>query len=129
MLSERLKTIRKKRGITQEEVSGFLEVKRQTYGAYERGVSTPDSRTLKKLADYFGVSTEYFFREEGDVPAVVQNKEEERLLLLARRAEAIPPLQRERIINAFEQNIDLYLEAMLTPEKRGRKKKAQQYDA
>lgn len=123
MLSERLKTIRKKRKITQEEVSEFLAVKRQTYGAYERGVSTPDSKTLKKLADYFGVSIEYFFREEGDLPTMVQNDEEAYLLMLARRAESIPQQQRDRIIKVFEENIDLYLEAMATNSKRPRKKK------
>jgi len=123
MLSDRLKTIRKKRRITQEEVSVFLDVKRQTYGAYERGVSTPDSQTLKKLADYFGVSTEYFFREDNELPSVVQNKDEEWLLMLARRAEAIPPSQRERIIKAFEENIDLYLDAMNSSDKRTRKRK------
>jgi len=124
MLSEKLKTIRKKRGITQEEVSGFLEVKRQTYGAYERGVSTPDSQTLKKLADYFGVSTEYFFRSDDEIATIVQNDEEQHLLMLARRAEAIPPKQRERIIRAFEESIDLYLDAMAQPEKRLRKKRS-----
>ena len=124
MLSEKLKTIRKKRGITQEEVSGFLEVKRQTYGAYERGVSTPDSQTLKKLADYFGVSTEYFFRTEEEIATIVQNAEEEHLLMLARRAEALPPKQRERIIKAFEENIDLYLDAMSTAEAAKRKKRS-----
>ena len=123
MLSEKLKTIRKKRGITQEEVAEFLRVKRQTYGAYERGVSTPDSQTLKKLADYFGVSTEYFFRDEKELATIVQSKEEERLLMLARRAEAIPPGQRERIIKAFEENIDLYIEAMNSADKLSRKKK------
>lgn len=125
MLSEKLKTIRKKRGITQEEVSEFLAVKRQTYGAYERGVSTPDSQTLKRLADYFGVSTEYFFRDDEEMITTVQNAQEEQLLMLARRAEAIPPKQRERIIQAFADNIDLYLEAMNAadrPKRKTRKK-------
>ncbi len=118
MIAQKLKEIRKQRGITQEEAANFLEVKRQTYGAYERGVSTPDSPTLKKLADYFGVSIEFFFRDGTEDSILVQSPEEERLLILARRAEKIPPKQRERIIKAFEDNIDLYLEAMDVTEKK-----------
>ena len=113
MLAQKLKEIRRQRGITQEETANFLQVKRQTYGAYERGVSKPDSPTLKRLADFFGVSTEFFFRDDAEDDVIrVQNEEEERLLILARRAEKIPPQQRERIIRAFEENIDMYLEAL-----------------
>ena len=113
MLAEKLREIRRQRGITQEETAHFLQVKRQTYGAYERGVSKPDSPTLKRLADFFGVSTEFFFRGGVEENAIhVQNEEEERLLILARRAEKIPPRQRERIIRAFEENIDMYLDAI-----------------
>lgn len=117
MLQERLKTIRKERKITQDEVSELLGVKRQTYSAYERGVSVPDSLTLKKLADYFQVNVDYFFCEEGDERVTARNEEEEKLLLLARRARSIPQEQRTRILKSFEENIDIYLEALGYKEK------------
>lgn len=107
-----LKNIRKSKKITQDEIADFLGVKRQTYSAYERAVSVPDSLTLKKLADYFGVSTDYFFNSEDEEPVGAQNVQEKRLLVLARRAEIIPPAQRDRLIKSFEDNIDMYLEAM-----------------
>jgi len=110
MLSKRLKEIRRERGIRQEETSQFLGVKRQTYSAYERGVSVPDSLTLKKLADYFDVSIEAFFHDpEGEDSLALQ---EQQLLLLARKVNKIPKNQRERLIKNFEENIELYLEAM-----------------
>lgn len=112
MLGKRLKKIRKEKKITQEEISVFLGVKRQTYSAYERGVSVPDSLTLKKLADYFGVSTDYFFLDESMPPMGANTPQEQKLLLLARRAERIPQSQRERLFQGFEDNIDLYLEAI-----------------
>lgn len=112
MLGLRLKKIRKEKKITQEEISGYLGVKRQTYSAYERGVSVPDSLTLKKLADYFGVSTDYFFLDENSPPMGANTPQEQNLLLLARRAERIPESQRERLFKNFEENIDLYLEAI-----------------
>lgn len=112
MLGLRLKKVRKEKKITQEEISNFLGVKRQTYSAYERGVSVPDSLTLKKLADYFGVSTDYFFMDESAPPMGATTAQEQKLLLLARRAERIPQSQRERLFKSFEDNIDLYLEAI-----------------
>jgi transcriptional regulator with XRE-family HTH domain len=111
MLGERLRTIRKGKRITQDEIAGFLGVKRQTYSAYERGVSVPDSLTLKKLADYFEVSTDFFFQVTDENPPLAQNAQEKKLLLLARRAERIPANQRERLIKSFEDTIDMYLDA------------------
>ena len=114
MLGKRLQAARKAKKINQEEVAAYLDVKRQTYSAYERGVSVPDSLTLKKLADYFEVSTEYFFDYEGNAsnPSGAQNEQEEKLLMLARRAQAIPQELRERLLRNFEENIDVYLEAV-----------------
>ena len=114
MIGKRLQVVRKSKRINQEEVARYLDVKRQTYSAYERGVSVPDSITLKKLADFFEVSTEYFFNYEGNMVSRsgAQNEQEEKLLMLARRAEKIPLVLRERILRNFEENIDGYLEAM-----------------
>ncbi len=114
MLGKRLQAIRKSQKINQEEVARFLDVKRQTYSAYERGVSVPDSLTLKKLADFFEVSTEFFFDYEGNAASRsgARNAQEEKLLMLARRAERIPEDLRARILRNFEENIDLYLEAV-----------------
>jgi transcriptional regulator with XRE-family HTH domain len=59
VIGERLKDLRKQQDITQDEVADLLEVKRQTYSAYERNVSTPDAMTLKILAAFFGVTADY----------------------------------------------------------------------
>lgn len=112
MLGKRLKKIRKEKKITQEGISNFLGVKRQTYSAYEREVSIPDSLTLKKLADYFGVSTDYFFIDDVQPPMCAYTLQEQEMLLLVRRAECIPSKQRERLFKILADNIDLYLEAI-----------------
>lgn len=56
MLSENLKTLRKTKGITQEELAIRLNVVRQTISKWEKGLSVPDADTLIKLANYFEVS-------------------------------------------------------------------------
>lgn len=55
MLKQRLISARKGAGLTQAEVADCLGIRRQTYSAYERGVSTPDANTVATLARLFGV--------------------------------------------------------------------------
>jgi len=63
--SERLKKCRLEKGWTQECLSSMLNIKRPTYAKYETGENMPDYTTLIKLADLFGVSTDFLL---GRVP-------------------------------------------------------------
>ena len=58
MLSKKLKELRSEKNVTQDHMANLLNIKRQTYSAYERGVSLPDVNTLIKLANFFGVSVD-----------------------------------------------------------------------
>lgn len=75
MLSENLKTIRKLKKLTQDNVAEHLNVKRQTYSAYERGVSIPDATTLNKLAKYFNVTTDYLLNNHSNLTSESTNPE------------------------------------------------------
>lgn len=44
MLNENIKTIRKSKGLLQEELAVKLNVVRQTVSKWEQGLSVPDSR-------------------------------------------------------------------------------------
>ena len=59
IFSIRLKSLRKDREKTQEDMSKLLHIQRSTYGEYERGKILPPVDKLKVLADYFGVSVDY----------------------------------------------------------------------
>ena len=56
MLSEKMKELRKKNGLSQEELAEKLNVVRQTVSKWEKGLSVPDSELLIKLAEVFEVS-------------------------------------------------------------------------
>ena len=56
MLSENLKTIRKQKGLSQEELAIRLHVVRQTISKWEKGLSVPDSDMLIRLAEIFEVN-------------------------------------------------------------------------
>lgn len=56
----RLKKAREDIGLRQSEVCTALEIpKVQTLSAYERGINFPPIETLKKLATYYNVSTDW----------------------------------------------------------------------
>ena len=51
MLSENIKTIRKAKGLSQEELAVKLNVVRQTVSKWEHGLSVPDSEMLVSLSE------------------------------------------------------------------------------
>ena len=59
MFNQRLKNLRKEKKLTQQNLADFLEVRRSTYGEYERGKIMPPYDKIQKLATYFNVSVDY----------------------------------------------------------------------
>lgn len=55
MLSENIKTIRKSKGLSQEELAVSLGVVRQTISKWEHGLSVPDSDMLISISEVFGI--------------------------------------------------------------------------
>lgn len=51
MLSENIRTIRKSRGLSQQELAVRLNVVRQTVSKWEQGLSVPDADSLLMLAE------------------------------------------------------------------------------
>jgi len=56
MFNENLKTLRKTKGLSQEEIAIRLNVVRQTISKWEKGLSVPDAEMLIRIAEYFEVS-------------------------------------------------------------------------
>ena len=68
-MGEILSTLRKQKGVTQEEMGKALGVSMQAVSRWENG-GAPDIMLLPALADYFSVSIdELFGREGGTIPA------------------------------------------------------------
>lgn len=55
----KLRYLRDVKKITQDKIAKDLYINQKTYSRYETGVSEPDHETLKKLANYFGVTIDY----------------------------------------------------------------------
>lgn len=63
-LGEKIYSLRKKSGMSQEDVANQLGLRRQTISKWELDTSVPDIKNLKLLAEIFGVSVDYLLSDE-----------------------------------------------------------------
>lgn len=63
--AEKLMSLRKSRGWSQEELGERLDVTRQTVSKWELGATTPEMEKLAAISELFGVSTDELIRGEG----------------------------------------------------------------
>lgn len=63
-INEQIKALREENQLSQHELATILHVSRQTISKWELGKSTPDLDSIRKLATYFNVSTDYLLGTE-----------------------------------------------------------------
>lgn len=59
MLPQRLRALRKAKGLTQQQIAEKLAIGAKAYGHYESGRSQPNMETLIAMADLLEVTTDY----------------------------------------------------------------------
>ena len=64
ILADKIINERKKNGWSQEELSEMLDVSRQSVSKWEGAQSVPDLQKILKMAEIFGVSTDYLLKDE-----------------------------------------------------------------
>lgn len=64
ILADKIITLRKKNGWSQEELAEQLGVSRQAVSKWEGAQSTPDLERVLRMAQLFGVSTDYLLKDE-----------------------------------------------------------------
>lgn len=78
MLSENLQSLRKARGLSQEELAERIHVVRQTVSKWEKGLSVPDADLLIRLAETLDTSVSALLGdavEPEEIPEVQQLSE------------------------------------------------------
>ena len=68
-LSEKILSLRTARGLSQGDLAEKLEVSRQSVSKWETGQSVPDLDKIVRLAEFFGVTTDYLLRESEAPPS------------------------------------------------------------
>jgi len=62
--SEKLLELRKRQGMSQEELAEKLEVSRQAVSRWEQGSAMPDVINLARISKLFGVTADYLINDE-----------------------------------------------------------------
>ena len=63
-MKDRIKSLRKKKGITQTELGEILGVGQKSISMIEKGMCNPTMPQLVMLSNYFNVSTDYIIKGE-----------------------------------------------------------------
>lgn len=73
-LNEKIKELRKKKGLTQEQLASELNVSRQAITKWESGEGSPDIENLKNIALFFHVSVDYLIGNKTEVIFDIKHK-------------------------------------------------------
>ncbi len=62
--TDRMKTARKEKGLTQEQLATMIGVGKSTYNGYEKGNSEPSMLTFAKIIQALDIDANYLFQDE-----------------------------------------------------------------
>lgn len=76
ILADKIINERKKNGWSQEELAERLSVSRQSVSKWESAQAVPDLQKILKMAEIFGVSTDYLLKDELEPESIVPEEYE-----------------------------------------------------
>lgn len=95
--ADKMLDLRKKSGLTQEELAEKLAVSRQAISRWEMGLAVPDASNLLQISQLFKVTVDYLINDEyscdEDIP-IVKSKEES----LSREMKKVPAMIKSTLI-------------------------------
>ena len=83
MLKDNLKTLRKNKGLSQEELAIKLNVVRQTVSKWEQGLSVPDAEMLISISEIFDTPVSTILGEN------IDEKEKNDLKVISEKLEVL----------------------------------------
>lgn len=98
-IGERIKTVRKQKGLTQQKFADALGLKRNTVGGYEIESVTPSDRTIQDICAVFGVNELWLRSGNGD-PFTPESRDEQIAKILS-SAIVSNATARDRLIRAL----------------------------
>lgn len=103
LLGEKLKSLRKSRGLTQDDIAAKFDLSRGSISNWEKGRRKPSIKQLEVLANFYNVSLDYF-ADESKTDEVVDLLERAKNLL---KDNSIPTSNKEEL---YQEIMRLYLE-------------------
>jgi len=96
---EKLKEIRKRFGLSQEQLAEIMNVSRQAITKWESDNGLPDVSNLQELSKVFGLTVDYLLNNDNSLPALTMKKE----------------LDKEKYKNKLSMNLDVLREYFPEP--------------
>lgn len=107
MFGDILKKLRSDIGLKQSELAEKLSISTSTIGMYEQNRRNPDPDTIKKIAEFFNVSTDYLLEHNANLEIKSLDDEfPEGVDVLMRAKEELTPKQRQKMIELMNVFID-----------------------
>ena len=128
--AERIKQLRKKKGISQSELAEVIGIKNNTVSTWERGTRKPDFEALNLLSDYFEVSFEYILGSSDKEETRVKPTQDEldQLALSALADELYDNVKKYcRLSTKSQKMIDALINATYQMEKQGGELKGESF--
>ncbi len=76
ILADKIITLRKQFGWSQEELAEKLGISRQSVSKWESGMSIPDLERIVKMSSIFGVSTDYLLKDEVETTVYTETEDD-----------------------------------------------------
>ncbi len=95
MFSDKLKSLRKKRGLTQSELAKQLNIGTSTIGMYESNIRKPSYSVLLDISNFFNVSIDYLIADDD----IISDHEIE---IFANNIKKLTPEQKQQVKNFIE---------------------------
>lgn len=74
MIGEKIRSLRKRKGLSQRKLADLLGVSPSAIAMYETDKRTPDNELLGKIADFFGVTIPFLLGRDKDI-IIINDKE------------------------------------------------------
>ena len=129
--AERIKQLRKKKGVSQAELAEQIGVKTNTVSTWERGTRKPDFEALNLLSNYFEVSFEYILgsSDKEEARVVPTQDELDELALSALADELYDNVKKYCMLsNKSQKMIDALISAKYQMEKSEGELKGESFD-
>ena len=129
--AERIKQLRKKKGVSQAELAEQIGVKTNTVSTWERGTRKPDFEALNLLSNYFEVSFEYILgsSDKEEARVVPTQDELDELALSALADELYDNVNKYCMLsNKSQKMIDALISATYQMEKSEGELKGESFD-
>ena len=98
---EKIRELRKARGLNQDQLAELASLNRVTIAKYESGRVEPGAQALARIADALDVSTDVLLGRAEEPPDKVDRPRTTEARILARGVDQMPPEKREQLLDVF----------------------------